>query len=223
MEDCRGQLRRDRAEGRRDPEFGEEAARGDVGGFEEARGGSIEEVRRVRHNNGRGEERVRAGCCKRIEDSAIASGINSRTAAGNRIDISWGTCGARGIPGEGERSGKIYCTADGEADAGSGGEKTRGILRCVLRSRGVHAGAIETNSRSRKEIRNGAAAARGAIVANGSNSVGGGTWRGELRSPGTSEQERHSCAGKIEDRGDAAAWMRFSSGIEKICARAGAD
>jgi imidazolonepropionase-like amidohydrolase len=51
-EDCRGELRRDCAEGRRDPEFGEEAARGDVGGFEEARSGGVEKVCGVRHHDG---------------------------------------------------------------------------------------------------------------------------------------------------------------------------
>ena len=48
-------------------------------------------------------------------------------------------------------------------------------------------------------------------------------FRGELRSFGTGEQERHRGVGKIGYGGDAAAGMRFSSGTEAVCAGAGVD
>ena len=48
-------------------------------------------------------------------------------------------------------------------------------------------------------------------------------WSGELRSPGAGQCGGYSRAGKIEDRGDAAARVRFSSGIEAIRSGAGAD
>jgi len=60
-----------------------------------------------------------------------------------------------------------------------------------------------------------------AAFADGRGAAGNPDAGGKLRSSGTSKQERRPGAGKIGNRGDAAAGMRFSPGAEKNMRRRG--
>src|SRR4029077_18043363 len=98
-----------------------------------------------------------------------------------------------------------------------------GVLRRVLRSRGVYAGAIQACTASGAAMGNAAASACGTIEPDGRRATGGAIEGRELRSPGAGEQKRHCGAGEIGYGGDAVARMGFSFGAEAICAGAGVD
>src|SRR5260370_186201 len=222
MEDRRGKLRRDSAEGRRDSQLREEAAGGDERGFEEASAGGAEAIRGARNDDDRGEERVWTRRNERIEDFAAAQRAGGRATAGDCVHISWRARGARGVSRKSGRSGALHSVDRAKHAAGNWREPAGGILRRVLRSRRVYRPTIKTGAASGAAMGAVAAAARRAAFADGRGAAGDPAASGELRSSGEGEQERHPGAGKIVNRGDAAAGRRFRSGAGAIVAGAGA-
>src|SRR5207245_5062622 len=157
------------------------------------------------------------------ENLAAAQGTGNRSTTGDRVYVSWRARGSGGVSRKDERSGTVHSVDGAKHAARNRREPAGGILRCVLRPRRVYRRTIETRTAGGPSMGAGSAGACGAAFANGRGATGDPAEGGELRSSGKSKQERHSGAGKIGNRGDAAAGMRFSPGVEGICAGAGAD